>query len=59
MPVQMSLAILWTAEWFVTNVDFFMGLQIACLHECLAPLWTTEWFVTSVDFIMGLQIACL
>ena len=34
-----------------------MGLQIACLRECLVTLWTAEWFVISVDFIMGLQIA--
>ena len=41
------------------SVDFFMGLQIACLRECLVTLWTAEWFVNSVDFFMGLQIACL
>ena len=43
----------------MTSVDFFMGLQIACLSECLAALKTAEWFVTSVDFFMGLQIAGL
>ena len=56
LPVQMSLAKLWVADWFVTSVDFFMGLQIACLHECFATLWTAEWFVISVDFFMSLQL---
>ena len=59
LPARMFNATLWTAEWYVNSVDFFMGLQISCLRKCLATLWTTEWFVTSVDLFMGLQIAFL
>ena len=49
----MSLATLGVADWFVTSVDFFMGLQIAYLRECFLPhfgqligtstMWIFSW----------------
>ena len=53
LPARMSLATLWVADWFVTSVDFFMGLQIAYLRECFLPhfgqligtstMWIFSW----------------
>ena len=36
-----------------------MGLQIACLRECLMPHFGQLNGLSTVDFFMGLQITCL
>ena len=47
----------WTKVWFLSSVNFHMGIQATWLCERLGTFWTPMGFLSCVNIHMGFHIA--